>query len=582
MKSINENERINYLMGLILSSIICENNPKAKVDSVVFTEDGFYMDADLGDKTMSLNELPTLENQIKKMLNNGIKYKKEKVSLKEAKKLFIDNKYKLEKLLEFKNEVPIIKINDYVDICDYEFEDLKECKVTKKDLFYSLSNSSTAYYKNDSNNIQLNRINGIAFNSKEKLKEYIDYIEEAKKRDHRKIGKELGLFMFDDTAPGMPYWLPNGWLLFNNLVDYWRNVHKKNGYMEFSGPQLNNSELWKISGHWDHYKDDMFVFRDADGQEQALKPMSCPNAIKVYSSKTRSYKDLPLRFNDLDVIHRNEASGTLHGLLRVRMFRQDDSHNFISESQIKDECSNIFEMSKELYDAFGLKFRPALSTRPNDFMGDISLWNKAENELAEVLTENFGENGFDVNEGDGAFYGPKIDLYMKDCLNREWQMGTIQLDFQLPRNFNLSYINNVGERDIPVIIHRTIYGSLERFIGILTEHFNGAFPMWISPTQVNIIPVNDGIELKQYIKDINEELEDSAIRTIIDDSNEKLGYKIRKSQVEKIPMTFVIGNNEFEQSLISYRNYGQKNTITDEKSHVINKVRKLAKPPYNK
>lgn len=469
-----------------------------------------------------------------------------------------------------------------MDICDYEFEDLKNTIIKKNNMFYSLTNSSTAYYKNDSNNVQLNRINGVAFDTRDKLDNYTKKIEEAKKRDHRKIGKELGLFMFDDTAPGMPYWLPNGWTLFNNLVEYWRNVHKQNGYMEFSAPQLNSSDLWKTSGHWEHYKDDMFVVSDADGQEQALKPMSCPNAIKVYSSKTRSYKDLPLRFNDLDVIHRNEASGTLHGLLRVRMFRQDDSHNFIMEDQIKDECSNIFEMSKKLYDAFGLKFRPALSTRPDNYMGDLSLWNKAEEELKQVLVKNFGKSGFDIHEGDGAFYGPKIDLYMKDSLGREWQMGTVQLDFQLPRKFDLEYMNKNGEKDIPVIIHRTIYGSLERFIGILAEHFNGAFPMWISPTQVNILPVNDGSELKKYVTEIKDELDDSSIRSLVDDSNEKLGYKIRKSQVEKIPMTFILGNNELKNDTIAYRNYGENNTYSDKKKEVIGKVRTLAKPPYTK
>lgn len=318
------------------------------------------------------------------------------------------------------------------------------------------------------------------------------------------------------------------------------------------------------------------------GNEQALKPMSCPNAIKIFSSKQRSYKDLPLKFSDIDVIHRNEASGALHGLLRVRMFRQDDSHNFVMESQIKDEFSNIFEIAKYMYEAFGLTFRPTLSTRPDDFMGDINLWNQAEKDLKEVLDENFGENGYDINPGDGAFYGPKIDLYMTNSLGRKWQMGTIQLDFQLPRRFDLKYTNKDEESEIPVIVHRTIYGSLERFVGILTEHYNGAYPMWIAPKQVNIIPVHDGSELMRYAKDINEELEDSKVRSVIDDSNEKIGYKIRRSQIEKIPTTFIIGNNKMEEQLISYRNYGSQITNTESYDEVMNKIKTLSKLPQYK
>lgn len=580
-KILTDKEKINYATGLIVSVAILNKYKDAKLNQILATEKNFNVDIDLNRQSVSTKDFGELEEIIKSLLEKKLVVETKTVNLNTAKEIFKDNPYKLKQLLEFDNNVPLIYVNDLIDINYGGVEDIL-IGSTVKNTFCELLNSSSAYYDNDANNKQLVRITGIGFKNKAELKEFKVKLEEAKKRDHRKIGRELELFMFDDTAPGMPYWLPNGLVLFNNLVDFWRDVHKKNNYLEFSAPQLNNSELWKTSGHWDHYKNDMFVFNDADGNEQALKPMSCPNAIKIFSSKQRSYKDLPLRFSDIDVIHRNESSGTLHGLLRVRMFRQDDSHNFVMESQIKDEFSNIFEIAKYMYETFGLTFRPTLSTRPDDFMGDINLWNQAEKDLKEVLDENFGENGYDINQGDGAFYGPKIDLYMTDSLGRKWQMGTIQLDFQLPRRFDLKYTNKEGESEIPVIVHRTIYGSLERFVGILTEHYNGAYPMWIAPKQVNIIPVHDGSELMRYVKDINEELQDSKVRSVIDDSNEKIGYKIRKSQMEKIPTTFIIGNNEMEEQLISYRNYGSQITNTESYDEAISKIKTLSKSPQYK
>ena len=397
----------------------------------------------------------------------------------------------------------------------------------------------------------LQRIYGISFPKQSELDNYINLIEEAKKRDHRKLGKELELFFFDETAPGMAYWMPKGFTLMNILIEFWRKEHKKRGYQEFSGPQLNSSSLWKTSGHWEHYKEDMFVLTDIDGNEQALKPMNCPNSIKIYQQKLRSYKDLPLRFNDIDVIHRNEKSGQLNGLFRVRMFRQDDSHNYVTDEQIGTEIKDIVEIAKYLYSVFGLEYTLTLSTRPDDFMGEIETWNKAEKELKEVLTEICGEGNYRINEGDGAFYGPKIDIKMKDCLGREWQMGTVQLDFQLPQRFNLSYIDKEGNKKTPIMIHRALFGSFDRFIGILTEHYAGAFPTWLSPVQVKIMPIADAHH--EYAKEVLKKFDEAGIRVELDDRQEKIGYKIREAQLHKIPYMIILGDKEIEAKAVGVR-----------------------------
>jgi len=361
----------------------------------------------------------------------------------------------------------------------------------------------------------------------------------------------LDLFFFDETAPGMAYWLPKGFTMLNTLIEFWRKEHKKRGYQEFSGPQLNSSVLWKTSGHWDHYKEDMFVLEDADGKEQALKPMNCPNSIKIYQNKQRSYKDLPLRFNDVDVIHRNEKSGQLNGLFRVRMFRQDDSHNYITDEQIGSEIKDIVEIAHKLYNIFGLEYQLTLSTRPEDFMGEIETWDKAEAELKKVLNEICGENNYRINEGDGAFYGPKIDIKMKDCLGREWQMGTVQLDFQLPQRFELYYIDKNSERKTPIMIHRALFGSFERFIGIITEHFAGAFPTWLAPVQVKILTIADAHA--DYAKKLQDRLDAEGIRVEVDERNEKIGYKIREARLEKTPYIVVVGDKEVEAEAVGVR-----------------------------
>ena len=463
--------------------------PDAKITIGPSIEKGFYYDFDV-EKPFSEEDLRKIEEEMKKIIKEDLPIERFELPREEAIKLMKEHEepYKVE-LIEELPEGEVIsfyKQGEYTDLCRGPHLPSTGCVKAIK-----LLNSSGAYWRGDEHNKMLQRIYGISFPKQSELDEYINMIEEAKKRDHRKLGKELDLFFFDETAPGMAYWLPKGFTMMNILIDMWRKIHKANGYQEFSGPQLNSSTLWKTSGHWDHYKEDMFVLTDSDGNEQALKPMNCPNAIKVYQSKLRSYKDLPLRFNDIDVIHRNEKSGQLNGLFRVRMFRQDDAHNFICEDQIGSEIKNIISIAKELYGIFGLDFELTLSTRPEDYMGELALWDKAEANLREVLDEICGKDNYRINEGDGAFYGPKIDIKMKDCLGREWQMGTVQVDFQLPLRFNMSYIDKDGEKKTPILIHRALFGSFERFIGIITEHYAGAFPTWLAPVQVQILPISD-------------------------------------------------------------------------------------------
>ena len=512
-------------------------------------EKGFYYDFDI-EKPFSEEDLKSIEEEMKKIIKEELEIERFELSREEAIKLMEEKneQYKIELIKELPEGevISFYKQGDFVDLCRGPHLPSTGCVKAVK-----LLNSSGAYWKGDEHNKMLQRIYGISFPKASELEEYLNMIEEAKKRDHRKLGKELDLFFFDETAPGMAYWMPKGFKMMNILIDFWRKEHEKRGYQEFSGPQLNSSELWKISGHWDHYKEDMFVLTDSDGKEQALKPMNCPNAIKIFASKLRSYKDLPLRYNDIDVIHRNEKSGQLNGLFRVRMFRQDDAHNFITEDQIGLEIKDIIEIAKHLYGIFGLDFELTLSTRPDDYMGDIELWNKAEANLREVLDELCGKDKYRINEGDGAFYGPKIDIKMKDCLGREWQMGTVQVDFQLPLRFNLSYIDSNGEKKTPILIHRALFGSFERFIGIITEHFAGAFPVWLAPVQVRVMPISDA--QKEYAKQVVNDLENAGLRVELDEREEKIGYKIREAQLAKVPYMLILGDKEKEVGAVGVR-----------------------------
>jgi len=531
----------------IMAQAIKRLYPEIKLAIGPSIDNGFYYDFDT-DKPFTPEMLEEIEKEMKKIIKEDLVIERFELPKNEAIELMKDEPYKVELINDLPEgeKISFYKQADFTDLCAGP-----HLMSTGKVKAIKLLSSSGAYWRGDEKNKMLQRIYGISFPKSSQLDEYVNMIEEAKKRDHRKLGKELDLFFFDETAPGMAYWMPKGFTLMNTLINFWRKEHQKRGYQEFSGPQLNSSVLWKTSGHWDHYKEDMFVLTDVDGNEQALKPMNCPNSIKIYQTKLRSYKDLPLRFNDVDVIHRNEKSGQLNGLFRVRMFRQDDSHNYVTEEQIGSEIKDIIEIADKLYGIFGLEYKVSLSTRPEDFMGEIATWNKAEADLKNVLNEICGEGNYGINEGDGAFYGPKIDIKMKDCLGREWQMGTVQLDFQLPQRFNLSYIDKEGNKKTPIMIHRAIFGSFDRFIGIITEHFAGAFPVWLAPVQVKILPIAD--KHKEYSKKLLEQLVDAGLRVELDEREEKIGYKIREAQLQKIPYMLIIGDKEVEANAVGVR-----------------------------
>ena len=533
----------------ILAQAVKRIFPNVKLAIGPAIEHGFYYDFDV-EKPFSEEDLQKLETEMKKIIKEDLEIKRFVLSRDEALKLMKERKedYKVELIEELPSdeEISFYEQGDFVDLCAGP-----HLMSTGKVKAIKLLSSSGAYWRGDEHNKMLQRIYGISYPKASELEAYLNMLEEAKKRDHRKLGKELELFFFDETAPGMAYWMPKGFTMLNTLIEFWRKEHKRRGYQEFSGPQLNSSELWKTSGHWEHYKEDMFVLTDTDGKEQALKPMNCPNSIKIYASKLRSYKDLPLRFNDVDVIHRNEKSGQLNGLFRVRMFRQDDSHNYITEEQIGSEIKSIVEIADKMYSIFGLEYKLTLSTRPDDFMGEIETWNKAESDLRNVLDEICGKDNYKINEGDGAFYGPKIDIKMKDCIGREWQMGTIQLDFQLPQRFNLSYIDSEGNKKTPIMVHRAIFGSFERFLGILTEHFAGAFPLWLAPVQVKVMSIAE--KHNEYANKVKETLEELDIRVELDERNEKIGYKIREAQLQKVPYMLILGDKEVEENKVGVR-----------------------------
>ena len=413
---------------------------------------------------------------------------------------------------------------------------------------FKLLNSCGAYWRGDSSRKMLQRIYGIAFQSKEELETYLQRIEEAKKRDHRRLGKELGLFMLTDYGPGFPFFLPKGMVLRNTLIDYWREVHKRYGYVEVSTPMILNRQLWEQSGHWDHYKNNMYT-TVIDGEDYAIKPMNCPGGMLVYASEPHSYRDLPLRVGELGLVHRHELSGALHGLFRVRCFAQDDAHIFMTREQMESEIQNVVRLFDEVYNVFGLKYTVELSTMPEDHIGTVEEWEANQEILKKAIT-GMGKD-FVVNEGDGAFYGPKLDFHIEDCLGRTWQCGTIQLDSQLPERFNLEYTGEDGQKHRPVMIHRVVFGSIERFIGVITEHFAGAFPLWLTPVQVKVLPVTD--RAHEYAKGLTQKLVDAGIRAEDDCRSEKLGYKIREAQMQKIPYMLVVGDRDMENGTVSVR-----------------------------
>ncbi len=529
-------EVYRHSMAHILAKAVFELFGKDNVQYAIGpqTEDGCFYDF-LLPRAVVKEDYVDIENKMREILKRKEDFTCREVSKQEALEMFKNQKFKLEIINELSEDEKITVYStgdDYVDLCTGPHVDNSQALLN---VAFQVKSVSGAYWKGDEKNDSLQRIYLYAFPSKEELKAHLNFIKEAMERNHKKIGPQLDLFMFDETAPGMPYWLPNGWKMFNALLDFWRQKHSTHGYQEISAPLLNSRQLWEISGHWDHYQENMFLTNVDTDMPFAVKPMNCPNAIRVFARKPVSYKDMPLRYSETSCIHRKEKSGELNGLFRVQLFRQDDAHTFITDEQIETEIMDIMDIVGDLYSTFGLSYSAELSTRPDDFMG--------------------------APEGDGAFYGPKIDLKMKDCLGRQWQMGTIQLDFQLPGRFDLKYVSNDGTQKQPVMIHRALFGSFERFIGILIEHFKGAFPFWMSPIQVGIVPIHS--EHNDYAKEICDILQDNKVRFETDLSDKNMKEKIKHCKNFKVPYTVVVGEKEKTNRTVSINVRGTNKQIQD-------------------
>ena len=543
---------LNHSCAHLLAWALKELYPNAMFGVGPAIEEGFYYDVDLGDVKLTEEDLLKIEKKMAALVASGEKVKRFEVSKEEALNLFKDDIYKTELINELPegSVITVYEEGSYKDLC--RGPHVSSVKFLKN---FKLLACSGAYWRGDSNRQMLQRVYGTCFGTAEELKEHLHNLEERKKRDHRKLGKELGLFMMSEYGPGFPFWLPNGMTLKNTLVGFWTDIHTKHGYKFIQTPTMLNKELWETSGHWFNYKENMYT-STIDEAEFAIKPMNCPGGMLVYKNDILSYRDFPLRLGELGLVHRHEASGALSGLFRVRTFTQDDAHIFMTEDQIKDEIAEIILLYKKVYSVFNLNFHIELSTRPEDkYIGEIAVWDKAEIALAEACKKA----GFDykLNPGDGAFYGPKLDFKLRDSMNRIWQCGTIQLDMNLPERFDLTYIAEDGSKKRPIMIHRALFGSLERFIGILIEHYGGAFPTWLAPVQIKIIPVNNEFHL-EYAKEVFKKLEDLGIRCEIDDRDEKLGYKMREAQMKKIPYQLVLGDKEVESRSVNARKYGEQ------------------------
>ncbi|MBR4831405.1 MAG: threonine--tRNA ligase [Butyrivibrio sp.] len=560
-------------------------------------DDGCYYDFVLP-KAVTQDDFKTIEDKMREIIKRREDFTRKEVSRAEALEMFKDQKFKTE-LIQDLPEDEILTVyytgDDYVDLCRGPHVANSQELMNAA---YQIKAVSGAYWRGDEKRDQLSRIYLYAFPNKDELKKHIKMIQEALERDHKKIGAQLDLFMFDETAPGMPYWLPRGWKMYQALLKYSREVQERHGYTEIAAPLVNNKKLWLISGHWAHYVNNMFMVPGVSGwlkadaeipgileninepaeepknvkiqagsvlynREQddtmAAKPMNCPNAMMTYKRTNHSYKELPIRYSEYDVLHRKEKSGQMNGLFRVQEFRQDDDHTFVMESQIKEEIADVIAIADEIYSTFGVTYRAEFSTRPEDFMGDIEVWNRAEAALKEILDEKYGEGGYEINEGDGAFYGPMIDLQIKDALGREWQCGTVQLDFQLPHNFGLTYQAQDGTMQMPVVIHRAIYGSLERFIGIIIENFKGVFPFWLSPYQVGIVPIR--VEHNEYAKKVEEALMNAGIRVEADYSDNNMKEKIKKFKNYKDPYIIVVGDKEAQENTVSINVRGSNKQV---------------------
>lgn len=530
----------------IMAYAIQELYPDTKFAIGPSTETGFYYDLDLEHRFVE-EDFKAIEDKMKEIAKKDLPVERIEISREEALAYFKEKNqdYKVELINDLPEDekITMYKIGDFTDLCKGP-----HLLSTKKIKAIKLLSIAGAYWRGDSDNKMLQRIYGIAFEKQKQLDEYIERREEAEKRDHRKLGKELDLFSMHEEGPGFPFFHPNGMILRNNLLNWWREVLEENGYGEILTPIILNEALWHRSGHWDHYKDNMYFTKIDDG-DYAVKPMNCPGSILVYNSNNHSYRDLPIRLAEYGVVHRHELSGALHGLFRVRTFTQDDAHVYCLFSQVKDEVFKMIDLADYLYSTFGFKYSIELSTRPDDYMGDLDAWNLAEKNLKEALEEK--NLPYTINEGDGAFYGPKIDFHLEDAIGRTWQCGTIQLDFQLPENFDLTYVDENGERQRPVMLHRALLGSVERFMGILIEHFAGKFPLWLSPVQVEIIPVSD--KFKDYAQNLADKLHAEGLRVHLDGRTEKVGYKIREAQVKKINYMLVIGEKEETSGKLSVR-----------------------------
>ena len=548
---------VRHSAAHIMAQAIKRLYPEADFAYGPATDNGFYYDIDLPEgQKISEEDFDAIEAEMRKIVKENLKFtvfelpRAEAISLMEER----GEKYKVEHIGDLPDDARITfyQQGEYIDMCVGP-----HLTYTKALKAFKLTGVSGAYWKADSSNKMLTRVNGTAFATKDELEQHLKMLEEAKRRDHRKIGREMDLFMMRDEAPGFPFFLPNGMILKNELLSYWREIHHKAGYVEISTPQIMSKHLWETSGHWDHYKDNMYS-TVIDDEEYCIKPMNCPGGVLVYKSRPHSYRELPIRAGEIGLVHRHEMRGALHGLFRVRCFNQDDAHLFVTPEQLTDEIVGVVNLIDSVYQKFGFTYHLELSTRPEDSMGSDEDWERAEAGLKEAL-ERLGKD-YVINEGDGAFYGPKIDFHLEDCLGRTWQCGTVQLDFQMPQNFDLEYVDADGSKKRPIMLHRVCFGSIERFIGILIEHFEGKFPTWLAPCQVKVLPVSE--KSREYARSVTEQLEAAGIRALLDERDEKIGYKIREARnIDRPPYMLIIGEKEVEAGNISVRDRSNE-TVT--------------------
>lgn len=571
MINIKEDEKLNILnhsCAHLLAQAVKHLYPNAKFWVGPVITDGFYYDIDLGDDVIKEEDLPKIEKEMKKISKDGKRIVRHEISKAEALEMFKDDPYKLDLIGNMDENETVISCytqGDFTDLC--RGPHVESVKLLKH---FKLLKVSGAYWKGDANNKMLQRIYGVCFDSEEGLNEHLALLEEAKKRDHKKLGKELELFMMSEYGPGFPFFLPNGMILRNELENFWYQEHTKEGYQFCKTPIMLSKELWERSGHWDHYKDNMYTSM-IDDREFAIKPMNCPGGILVYKNSLHSYKELPIRLGELGQVHRHEASGALNGLFRVRTFTQDDAHIFCTMDQLESEVVNLIAFIDRIYKIFNLKYTIELSTRPETgYIGDLETWNRSEDALKKACLAS--GHDFKVNEGDGAFYGPKLDFHLIDSLGREWQCGTVQLDMNLPERFECTYIAEDGTKKTPVMLHRVVFGSIERFIGILIEHFAGNFPLWLAPKQVVIIPVHHENHLA-YANKVKEALANINVRVSIDDRNEKLGYRIREAQIHKIPVEVVVGDNDRDNNQVTVRRFGKKEEVKLSLDEFVNSIK---------